>query len=411
MSDLAARNEKLTRQRWVILAASCCINLCIGSGYAWSVFASPMAKELDAASLAIVFTVCNAVGPVTMIPGGRINDRFGPKWVILAGGILFGLGMFLSGFATSVGMILATYGLGCGLGLGLVYTCTIGNSVKLFPDKRGLAGGIATAVYGISSVIVPPVASAITSSLGVRAAFRTLGLVFLAVICIADLLFLKPCPPDFVPTGWTPPAPAGKSGAAVDKNWRQMLADPNFYVMMLILTCGAVFGMMTISQASPLAQNMVGLSAGTAATVVSVLALFNTAGRIISGVVSDRLGRINTLAAALVLAVAGLGLLYASGAGTVVPFVAGIALVGVCFGTFMGVFPGFAADQFGAKYNTVNYGIMFIGFSLAGIIGPLVMSGIYGSQGRYQPAFLVAIALAAAGFALTFVYRRMNRKE
>ena len=348
MSDLAARNEKLTRQRWVILAASCCINLCIGSGYAWSVFASPMAKELDAASLAIVFTVCNAVGPFTMIPGGRINDRFGPKWVILAGGILFGLGMFLSGFATSVGMILATYGLGCGLGLGLVYTCTIGNSVKLFPDKRGLAGGIATAVYGISSVIVPPVASAIISSLGVRAAFRTLGLVFLAVICIADLLFLKPCPPDFVPTGWTPLATAGKGGAAVDKNWRQMLADPNFYVMMLILTCGAVFGMMTISQASPLAQNMVGLSAGTAATVVSVLALFNTAGRIISGVVSDRLGRINTLAAALVLAVAGLGLLYASGTGTVVPFVAGIALVGVCFGSFMGVFPGFAADQFGA---------------------------------------------------------------
>ena len=234
---------------------------------------------------------------------------------------------------------------------------------------------------------------------------------FLAVICIADLLFLKPCPPDFVPTGWTPLATAGKGGAAVDKNWRQMLADPNFYVMMLILTCGAVFGMMTISQASPLAQNMVGLSAGTAATVVSVLALFNTAGRIISGVVSDRLGRINTLAAALVLAVAGLGLLYASGTGTVVPFVAGIALVGVCFGTFMGVFPGFAADQFGAKYNTVNYGIMFVGFSLAGIIGPLVMSGIYGSQGRYQPAFLVAIALAAAGFALTFVYRRMNRKE
>ena len=132
----------LTKKRWIILLASCLINLCIGSLYAWSVFATPMAAYLssvtgsEVASLAIIFTIANAVGPITMISGGFINDKIGPKWVIFIGGILFGLGMIVSGFAKSVGMLLLTYGLGVGLGVGMVYGCTVSNSVKFFPDKR-----------------------------------------------------------------------------------------------------------------------------------------------------------------------------------------------------------------------------------------------------------------------------------
>ena len=113
----------LTKKRWIILAASCLINLCIGSLYAWSVFATPMAAYLssvtgsEVAGLAIIFTIANAVGPITMISGGFINDKIGPKWVIFIGGILFGLGMIASSFAKSVGMLLLTYGLGVGLGV------------------------------------------------------------------------------------------------------------------------------------------------------------------------------------------------------------------------------------------------------------------------------------------------------
>ena len=143
--------EKLTKKRWIILTASCLINLCIGSLYAWSVFAGPMAEHLSstagtvltAADLAIVFTLANSVGPITLISGGSINDRLGPKWVIFAGGIVFGLGMIISGMASGMTTLLIGYGLGCGLGMGLVYGCTISNSVKFFPDKRGLIGGIA----------------------------------------------------------------------------------------------------------------------------------------------------------------------------------------------------------------------------------------------------------------------------
>ena len=117
--------------------------------------------------------------------------------------------------------------------------------------------------------------------------------------------------------------------------------------MILMLTCGAVFGMMTISQASPIAENMIGMSVGAATAAVSILALFNAAGRVLAGWISDRIGRINTLFSMLILAVIGLGLLYISGTGSVATFYIGISVVGLCFGAFMGVFPGFTADQFG----------------------------------------------------------------
>ena len=140
--------KKLTSKRWLILIASCLINLCIGSVYAWSVFAKPEAawlssfgRELTAGDLAIVFTVANSVGPITLISGGFINDKLGPKWVIFSGGLLFGAGMILSGFATALWQLVIFYGLFCGLGIGLVYGCTISNSVKFFHQLRADPAG------------------------------------------------------------------------------------------------------------------------------------------------------------------------------------------------------------------------------------------------------------------------------
>lgn len=413
--------EKLTKKRWAILIASCLINLCIGSLYAWSVFSAPMAEYLNgingtaltSADLAIVFTVANSVGPITLISGGYINDRLGPKWVIFAGGLLFGAGMILSGMASGIPMLIVGYGLGCGLAMGLVYGCTISNSVKFFPDKRGLIGGIATASYGISSVLIPPVANALISGTGVLNAFRILGIAFIVIICGGAFLIEK-CPEDFVPVGFKPqagPAQGGGAGSGAEKDWKQMLADPVFYVMILMLTCGAVFGLMTISQVSPIAQNMIGMSVASATAAVSILALFNAAGRVAAGYVSDIIGRINTLLLMLFLAVAGLFLLITAGEGDVVKFYIGVSVVGLCFGAFMGVFPGFTADQFGQKNNSVNYGIMFIGFALAGYLGPTLMSSVYTRTGGYNMAFAIAIGLAVVGIVLSFIYRALTKKR
>ena len=407
----------LTKKRWVTLIACCLINLCLGSIYAWSVFASSMAEFLSARNgitlttgdLAIVYTVANSVGPITMITGGWFNDKFGPKKVILIGGIMVGIGMIASGFATSTGFLVVTYGLVFGLGLGMTYGTAVSSCMKFFPDKRGLIGGIITAIYGLGSVILPPVITAIVSVSSAAAAFKIIGVVFLLVIGGCSFL-MEQCPVDFVPEGWTTPASAKKSGTA-DKNWKEMLGTPVFYVMLLLFTCGAFSGMMVISQASAVATNLVGMTALMASTAVSALAIFNAAGRILAGLLSDRIGRISTLTIAALVAVLGLFLLYLTGEGGYLTFYIGIACVGLSFGSFMGVYPGFTADQFGAKNNSVNYGIMFIGLAAAGYFGPSAMRNIYSTDGAYARAFLIACACAAAGFVLTFVYRMFAKKE
>lgn len=168
--------------------------------------------------------------------------------------------------------------------------------------------------------------------------------------------------------------------------------------------------LMIISQAKSLALNMTSVTASTATLFVSVVCLFNTAGRLGAGIISDKLGRINTITAALIMALIGLSCLYLCGITSSVGLLfVGVMLTGVCFGTFMGVFPGFCTDQFGAKYNTVNYGIMWIGFSVAGIIGPSILTNVFRVTNSYQGAFVIAFIIALVGLGLSFVYRRIVR--
>ena len=398
------------RKRWVVLIASCIINLCIGSLYAWSVFAAPMAKHLgvEPGSLAIIFTITNAVGPITMITGGRINDLLGPKWVIFVGGILYGAGFIISGFSNSMTMLALGYGIGCGLAMGMIYGCTISNSIKFFPDKRGLVGGIATATFGFSSVLMPPIVNYLINQFGVLNTFRYIGIVFLILICLCAFAIEK-CPEGYIPESMKNSS-IKKQEAVINKNWSQMLKDPTFYLMFLLLICGAFYGLMVISQASPIAQNLIKVAPSTAAVCVSVLALFNVGGRICAGLLSDLIGRINTLLAMLVVSVFALGLLSTCGEGDLTKFMIGISLIGISFGAFMGVFPGFTADQFGPKNNSVNYGIMFIAFALAGVFGPIILKNVYSRYGVYTNAFYIGIMLAIIGIILALIYRIYQNK-
>ena len=446
------------KQRWIVLAASCIANLCIGSLYAWSVFAGPLAQKFTelgtttaAGDLAIVFSVANSVGPIMLIAGGYINDKLSPRAAIFASGAFFGTGMIIAGNATSMPVLIAGYSVCCGIGMGLGYGCTIGNSVKFFPDKRGLIGGVATASYGLSSVVVPPIANAMIASWGVSSTFVALGATFAVLVCAASFFVIKA--PDNMsellrnnaieneapssakgtaslshgesrtkhgdtsnPTASAPPTQTAtalpdKNGTP-DRTWQQMLASPLFYLMFCMLACGAISGMTVISQASLIAQNMAGLSTATAALTVSAIALANSAGRVVAGFLSDYFGRVKTLALMLCVSIAAMALLalYTSEHGYLA-FYVGVCLVGFCFGSFMGVFPGFTADTFGPKNNGVNYGIMFIAFAAASIAGPAIINFSTNTWGIYQPAFVFGIGLAAIGLMLCALYAAASRKS
>ena len=417
-----SENQNLTKKRWTVLGISCIINVMIGTGYAWSMFMpalvghfAPEFGETVPKTLMWAFTLANSIGPIPMIIGGYINDNLGPRWSIFVGGLLFGGGVFIAGCATTPIMVVIGYGVVMGLGMGLIYGCTIGNSIKFFPDKAGLVGGLATATYGLGSVILPLIIKNIVNPDTVLNTFKVLGIVYLVVIC-CGAFFITRCPVGFIPDGWTPPAPKAGVKAPESKNWKQMLADPIFWVMMVMMVCGATFGLMMISQCRGVMTTVVfagqdptnAAIVTTAATTVMLLALSNAFGRVACGWISDKIGRVNTLTIMLTVGIIGLFVVSRAGAGDVSVFRLGVALVGMAFGSFMGVYPGFCAEQFGPKNNGVNYGIMFTGFAIAGIVGPKVLLAF---QAPFTQAYYVAMGLGLLGIIMSFCYRAMSKAK
>ncbi len=417
--DRLERDRILTKRRWLVLFASCAANLALGAFFAWSVFAGPMAEKLNAlqgtnysaADLAIIFSLANGLGVISMVIGGAAEKKIGARWVIFIGAFLFGLGLMISGMAKSFGMLMLGFSFIGGMANAFAYVCTVANSVKFFPDKKGLAGGISTASFGISAIIIPPIADAVNRSMGVSWSFILFGIVIIFISAISCIMITS-CPEDFVPVGWTPPESGGPVSTAEDVPPLELVRKPMFYLLAGLFFTGCALGLMMISETASIARTMIGMSSAAAAIAVSILSLFNTFGRVLAGWMSDRLGRINTLMLELFLAAIGLVLMYVSGgsmnAGL---FCVGVCLVGLCYGAFIGVYPGFCSDQFGIKYSTINYALVFVGNALAGFAGQILMQRIYSSHGSYRPAFLFAQGFVILGLVLCFTYKKMNKTD
>ena len=395
--------------RWQILIASTAVLLCTGAIYAFSVFAGPLsaAKNWSMGEVMTAFAINSAIGPIPMILGGFLTDRGLAKWTITIGGLMFGLGFFLSGMANTTTMLYLTYGVLGGLGQGLAYSGCLSNTIKLFPDKKGLASGIITAGMGGAAIIAAPIGNYLIQTHDVSYAFRVLGIFYMAVVVTASL-FIKKAPVGFQPAGWTPPTVKGNPKGN-NKNWRDMLKTPNFYLIFLMMFTGAFSGLMIASNASAIGQQMFHLSASTAAFYVSLYSLSNCCGRVFWGIISDRLGRnqaLNMIFGAVIAAFIML-VAFSSSLG----FAAGIIVLGLCFGGVMGVFPPLVMENYGPVNQGVNYGIIFCGYSAAAFFAPKVAISLATShQGNFTQAFYVAICVAGIGILLNIVYLQLKKK-
>lgn len=397
--------------RWLILLAAIVINICIGSAYAWSVFATPLGKLFgwSAPVVAMAFTVNNAISPIPMILGGFIQDRKGAKYNTIIGGILFGLGLILTAYVQTPTQLYITYGVIAGLGVGIAYSGTIANTVKFFPDKRGLAAGLATAGYGSGATIVAPIASSLIINQGVLTTFKLLGVVFLTIILLGSI-FIKRAPVGYKPEGWEPKAQVNLAKpAAIDKKWTEMLQDPRWYVLACMFVVGTLSGLMIIAHASPIGQEIFKLTPQVAALYVSLIAIANTLGRIVWGWVSDKIGRYNTLTILYAVAAAMLFVL----ANVTTPFGFAISAMGIglCYGGAMGIFPSIVSENYGNKNFGVNYGITFAAFGIAAFYGPQIAAKVkMANHGNYSQAFYIALALSLVGIILTTIYRMLDKR-
>ena len=395
--------------RWLILFASLIINICIGSIYAWSVFQKPLMDILltSASDTALAFSLSLGIAPIVMIIAGRIQDAIGPKPVIFAGGIIFGTAMALTGFVTNLTMLYLTYGILGGAGIGAIYACTVANTVKFFPDKRGLAAGLVVAGFGSGAVLFAPLSSWLIEQYTVLPVFKMLGVAFVALISLCATQ-IRAAPVGFAPAGWTPPAPASGSATrvSIDKNWKGMLSDPLFFVLYGAYILGSISGLMFLAHASPIAQEVIGVTPTVAAAAVGIMALANTGGRVFWGWVSDRIGRFNVLY--VMFAISALLTMALTQVTSYVPFVVALTGVMLCFGGFMGCFPSITADAFGSRNLGMNYSIIFTACSISSLIGPRLAARVKEmNDGDYTIAFIIVACLSVLGIALSFLAKRI----
>lgn len=395
-----------TINRWRVLTGAVLILLCTGAIYAFSVFAGPLsaAHEWTIPQVMNAFIINGAIAPIPMILGGFIIDRGGARWSITIGAILFALGFVLTGVATSTVQLYLFYGLIAGLGQGFAYSGCLNNTIKLFPDRRGFAAGVLTAGMGAGAVIAAPVARALIDSVGVGGAFVRMGAVY-AVVVVAASLLIRPAPVGFLPQGWTPPT---GTPAVVNSTWSQMVRTPAFYLIFVMLTTGAFSGLMIASQLSPIAQtSMFAITAASAAVLVSVYSICNALGRFAWGALSDRIGYTNAIA--FIYGVGALSLVVLLTVHSTVGFVVGIVGLGLCFGGVMGVFPALTMKTYGPRFQGMNYGIMFTGYSVAAYFGPRIGATLGGgAEGDYTKPFVIAIVVALVGLVLTLVLSRVG---
>jgi OFA family oxalate/formate antiporter-like MFS transporter len=380
--------------RWRVVVGGISMNLALGSLYAWSVFVLPLEQEFawTRSQTSWVYTIAVVVFASTFVLAGRLQDRRGPRPCALAGAILVAAGFFAASFTTSLWFLYAAFGLVVGAGNGFGYATPMPVASKWFPDRRGLVVGLMVGGYGAGSAIFGPIATTLIASVGWRPTFRLLGAVFLVMGLVGAWLLENP-PQGYRPAGWTPP-PSAALGS--DYSTAEMLRTPQFLALWVAYALGATAGQMTISQLVPFARSA-GLGAAVATLALPVTAAGNAGGRILSGWLSDALGRVTTLRVMVLVSALAMPALFVWREQPVLFFVL-VACVYWCYGTQLSVFASATADLYGTRHLGLNYGVLFTAWGAAGIFGPMIGGRVFDSFGDYRYAFYAAGGLAVIAF-------------
>ncbi|WP_206051611.1 OFA family MFS transporter [Nocardioides ferulae] len=396
--------------RWLLVGAGLLLQFSIGAVYAWSVFGKALQEagpwELSKVQATLPFETTIAMIFVGTFVGGRLQDRRGPRVVALAGGLIYAVGIVLASLtrgSEDLWLLIATYGVVSGFGLGVAYIVPIAMLQKWFPDKTGLITGLAVGGFGFGAVLTSPVASWLIDADPDQPtkAFLWLGLAYLAMSLAGAALFRNP-PEGYVVPGHEPAGSEEGGSTAKEYTAGEALRTPQWYLLTAILTLNVATGIALISQAAGSAEGIAGYSTGAAATIVGVLAIFNGAGRIVWAAASDRVGRMPSFATMLTLQ--GVCLLLLPHTGNAALFFVLAAVVYLCYGGAFGTMPATAGDFFGVKNAGAIYGLMLIGWSLGGVLGPVVISALLGDgEPDYTLGYTTVGVIALASVALTLV--------
>ena len=394
----------MSKRRYLVAIGGILLHLMIGSVYAWSVFTGPIAKQTGWAlsSVTVAFSIAIFFLGMSAAFMGRLVERFGPRLTGTVAALLYGSGILLTGLAVqleSLPLLYIGYGVVGGLGLGAGYVTPVSTIIAWFPDKRGLATGMAIMGFGFAAMLTGPIAQNLIAGIGLVPTMYVLGTAYLLIMLTAAQVIRKPRP------GEVPAADIAKSvsltGTAMTAN--QAVKTRSFRYLWLMFFINITCGIGLVAVASPMAQQQTGMSA-TAAMMVGVVGLFNGFGRLAWATLSDLIGRPLTYTLIFTVDVAMLaGILVFSS-----PLLFGIALCLImsCYGAGFSVIPAYLGDVFGTKQLGAIHGYVLTAWAVAGVVGPtlLSLSDQYFHSYTYSLIFFVALELVA--FILSIRIRR-----
>ncbi len=401
-----------TKHKIYPVLAAIAIQLTLGIAYIWSVFQSGIASSVfngDNAAAGLTFSLLLATLTIGSVIGGKLAIKYSTRAVVIVGGFIISAGFFLSGFVTSSApwLLWITYGVMGGVGMGFTYSTTIACAQKCFPEKKGLVTGVIVSSLGFGGVVFTPIVEMLIkyfggSGVGELKTFMVLSGVFLVVCTIGGIFMVNP-PEETssdnsklnTPSGYTP---------------MQMLKTPSFYLLTITFCLACMGGLMMIGFAKPIA---VAKGLAESATIgVLLISMFNSLGRLTWGIVSDKIGRINTILI-LLFSTSVLSLLVNMANGYLI-FVL-IGLIGFVYGGLLSTFPSITADLFGAQHMATNYGFMLLGFGVGAILSSQV-AGYYKNIAANDislmfPAFVIASACAGVGIVLMLILKATTKKS
>ncbi len=392
-----------------VTAAAVGINLALGILYTWSVISKDIPKDWDwkETEKSWPYAVACLVFSLMMVPAGRLQDRIGPRIVATIGGVLVGAGMILASFTTSfLGYILG-FGILAGAGIGFGYASATPPAVKWFSAKRtGLIAGIVVSGFGLASVYAAPLTKWLIAVIGLPNTMLTLGIAFTIVVVGLSQLLVTP-PPGYVPAGSVPKVDPGPNAKKADFSPWEILGTVQFYLLWFMYACGAGAGLMVISKLSAIAKQQVGLDLGF--LLVAALAVGNGAGRILAGVLSDKLGRKTTMFGCFVIQAVLVIILSMAQADTF--FANGLvmallsALIGANYGANLSLFPSITKDYYGLKNFGVNYGLVFTAWGVGGCMLSLGAGKLYDIHHTFAYAYYGASTLLVLAAIVTFLVK------
>ncbi|EEX64913.1 oxalate:formate antiporter [Vibrio metoecus] len=394
-----------------ILLAGFCINLCLGILYAWSVFNKALVTDFgwSAADASSPYAIATIAFSVCLLVAGILQDRMGPRNILILGTTLTGLGMIASGFASSVLMLNITFGVITGAGIGFGYACLSPSAMKWFhPSKKGMVNGLIAAGFGLAAIYLAPLTSALITHLGIQTSFMILGV---GVLVIAVPLA---CTINNPPTGYIPAEPklkAGQEAKVVAKtanlSWKAMLKTPQFYALWLMYALAASVGLMIIGNITNIASVQANLP--NAVYLASILAIFNSGGRIAAGILSDKIGGVRTLLLAFLLQGANM-VLFAS-FDSEFTLIIGTAIAAIGYGTLLAVFPSITAEFYGLKNYGTNYGVLYTSWGIGGAIGAAVVGYSMTHGGGYTLAYTISAGMMAVCIVLALITKPMSAEK